>query len=97
MTAPPILWSPDGDRVEHATITGYTRWLEQTRGLDLPDYQSLWVVDDRHRGLLGVDPGAIRRDRLATVRPGARVANHAGRRVVPGRTPQLCRARASAA
>ena len=42
MTAPPILWSPDGDRIERATITGYTRWLEQTRGLDLPDYASLW-------------------------------------------------------
>ena len=42
MTAPPILWSPDGQRVERATITGYARWLEQTRGLDLPDYARLW-------------------------------------------------------
>jgi acetoacetyl-CoA synthetase len=42
MSAPPILWRPDADRVAAATITGYTRWLEQARGLDLPDYASLW-------------------------------------------------------
>ncbi len=42
MIEPPILWSPDAERTERATITGYTRWLEQTRGLDLPDYASLW-------------------------------------------------------
>jgi acetoacetyl-CoA synthetase len=42
MSAPPILWRPDADRIAAATITGYTRWLEQTRGLDLPDYASLW-------------------------------------------------------
>jgi len=42
MTAPPILWRPDAERIERATITGYTRWLEQARGLDLPDYASLW-------------------------------------------------------
>ena len=42
MTVPPILWRPDAERSERATITGYTRWLEQTRGLDLPDYASLW-------------------------------------------------------
>ncbi len=39
---PPILWRPDAERIERATITGYARWLEQTRGLDLPDYASLW-------------------------------------------------------
>ena len=42
MTTPPILWRPDPERIGRATITGYTRWLEQTRGLDLPDYASLW-------------------------------------------------------
>jgi acetoacetyl-CoA synthetase len=48
MTVPPILWRPSVERVERATITGYARWLERTRGLDLPDYQSLWEwsVDD---------------------------------------------------
>jgi acetoacetyl-CoA synthetase len=42
MSMPPILWRPDPDRRERATLTGYTRWLEQTRGLDLPDYARLW-------------------------------------------------------
>jgi acetoacetyl-CoA synthetase len=28
--------------VERATITRYRRWLEQTRGLDLPGYHELW-------------------------------------------------------
>ena len=42
MTVPPILWRPDVERVEHAAITAFTRWLEETRGLDLPDYASLW-------------------------------------------------------
>jgi acetoacetyl-CoA synthetase len=42
MSVPRILWRPDADRIERATLTGYTRWLEQTRGLDLPDYAHLW-------------------------------------------------------
>ena len=48
MTVPPILWRPSAERIEQATITDYARWLERTRGLDLPDYQSLWEwsVDD---------------------------------------------------
>ncbi len=37
-----MLWSPGPERIERATITGYTRWLEETRGLDLPDYEHLW-------------------------------------------------------
>ena len=42
MSVPPILWRPDAGRIERASITGYARWLERTRGLDLPDYQALW-------------------------------------------------------
>jgi acetoacetyl-CoA synthetase len=42
MTVPPILWRPSAERIERATITGYARWLERTRGLDLPDYARLW-------------------------------------------------------
>ena len=42
MAVPPILWHPDAERLERAALTGYRRWLEQTRGLDLPDYASLW-------------------------------------------------------
>ncbi len=42
MSVPPILWRPSPERIEQATITDYARWLERTRGLDLPDYESLW-------------------------------------------------------
>jgi acetoacetyl-CoA synthetase len=42
MTVPPILWRPSAERIEQATITDYARWLERTRGLSLPDYESLW-------------------------------------------------------
>ena len=42
MTAPPILWRPSAERIERAAITDYARWLERTRGLDLPDYRRLW-------------------------------------------------------
>ncbi|HEV3054026.1 MAG TPA: AMP-binding protein, partial [Solirubrobacteraceae bacterium] len=48
MTAPELLWTPSAERIERAHITRYTRWLEGSRGLDLPDYTSLWQwsVDD---------------------------------------------------
>ncbi len=42
MSAPPVLWRPSAGRIERATLTAYTRWLEQTRDLALPDYASLW-------------------------------------------------------
>jgi acetoacetyl-CoA synthetase len=47
-TASTPLWQPSPERVEHATITRYRRWLEETRGLDLPGYRELWQwsVDD---------------------------------------------------
>ena len=41
-SVPPILWRSDAGRIERASITGYTRWLERTRGLDLLDYRALW-------------------------------------------------------
>jgi acetoacetyl-CoA synthetase len=46
--APPVVWRPSPERVERATITRYTRWLRETRSLDLPDYDALWrwSVDD---------------------------------------------------
>jgi acetoacetyl-CoA synthetase len=48
MTAPELLWTPSAERVERATITRYTAWLSETRGLTLPDYDALWrwSVDD---------------------------------------------------
>jgi acetoacetyl-CoA synthetase len=42
MTPPEILWTPPAERIELAHITRYARWLEESRGLDLPDYGSLW-------------------------------------------------------
>ncbi len=42
MTAPELLWTPSPERIERANLTRYTRWLEQTRGLSLPDYAALW-------------------------------------------------------
>jgi acetoacetyl-CoA synthetase len=48
MTAPELLWTPSAERAERATITRYTRWLQETRGLSVGDYQQLWKwsVDD---------------------------------------------------
>jgi acetoacetyl-CoA synthetase len=48
MAAPELLWTPSAERVERATITRYTRWLTESRGLTLTDYEALWrwSVDD---------------------------------------------------
>src|SRR5918997_374956 len=37
-----LLWRPSGKRVERATLTRYTRWLEAERGLKFDDYAALW-------------------------------------------------------
>jgi acetoacetyl-CoA synthetase len=39
---PELLWTPSTERVEQATLTRYTRWLESRRGLQFDDYQELW-------------------------------------------------------
>lgn len=36
------LWVPSQDRVEHAGITRYLRWLHAERGLHFGDYEELW-------------------------------------------------------
>ncbi len=41
-TAPEVLWRPSPERIDRATVTRYRRWLEETRGLTLPDYEALW-------------------------------------------------------
>ena len=51
--------------------------------------EPLGMVDDRSRGLLGLDLGAVRRRRLDTVRAHPRLADDAGRGMVPRRAPQL--------
>jgi acetoacetyl-CoA synthetase len=45
---PKLLWEPSAERVERATITRYTAWLQRTRGLRFDDYAALWQwsVDD---------------------------------------------------
>jgi acetoacetyl-CoA synthetase len=42
MPDPVLLWEPTAERVERANVTRFARWLEETRGLDLPDYDALW-------------------------------------------------------
>jgi acetoacetyl-CoA synthetase len=41
-TTPPVLWTPDADRVTRATITRYARWLAETRGVETTGYHDLW-------------------------------------------------------
>jgi acetoacetyl-CoA synthetase len=45
---PPVLWRPSEERLAQATLTRYTRWLAETRGLELAGYADLWQwsVDD---------------------------------------------------
>ena len=91
---PPVLWTPDEARVERATITRYARWLAETRGVETSGYHELWrwSVSDIEAFWASIweffDVQASR-----AVRARARVARDAGRRVVPGRAPQLRGAR----
>ena len=39
---PPIVWEPSPERIASATITHYREWLNETRGVALPDYAGLW-------------------------------------------------------
>jgi acetoacetyl-CoA synthetase len=38
-----LLWEPDEERIERATMTRYMGWLEQERGLSFDDYAGLWA------------------------------------------------------
>ena len=42
MTSTEILWTPSAERIEAARITGFQRWLRDTRGLQLESYDELW-------------------------------------------------------
>jgi acetoacetyl-CoA synthetase len=48
VTSDAVLWQPDEDRIERARLTRFSRWLEETRGIDCPSYADLWrwSVDD---------------------------------------------------
>ncbi|MFJ6670310.1 acetoacetate--CoA ligase [Actinosynnema sp. NPDC091369] len=37
-----VLWRPDPDRVQDSRMAAFRSWLASTKGLDLPDYESLW-------------------------------------------------------
>jgi acetoacetyl-CoA synthetase len=37
-----LLWKPSPESIERRMMTRYMRWLEEDRGLTLPDYQALW-------------------------------------------------------
>ncbi|WP_367133526.1 acetoacetate--CoA ligase [Saccharothrix sp. HUAS TT1] len=37
-----VLWRPDPDRVGDSRMAAFRSWLASSKGLDLPDYPSLW-------------------------------------------------------
>jgi acetoacetyl-CoA synthetase len=39
---PEVLWEPDPADVERSQLASFRRWLLKNRGVDLPDYDSLW-------------------------------------------------------
>ena len=42
VAVPPVLWRPSEQRIERANVTRFARWVEETRGLELLDYDALW-------------------------------------------------------
>jgi acetoacetyl-CoA synthetase len=46
--APEALWRPSAQRIAEAGITRYREWLREHRGLDFPDYESLWTWSVTH-------------------------------------------------
>ncbi len=41
-TAPKLLWTPSEERIDGATLTGYGRWLADTRALTFSSYEEMW-------------------------------------------------------
>src|SRR3954454_5278585 len=40
---PAVLWEPTEEQRERATLTGFARWVAETRGVDVADdYHALW-------------------------------------------------------
>jgi acetoacetyl-CoA synthetase len=48
VTVPELLFTPSPERIERATLTRYTRYVEQTRGVELPSYADLhrWSIEE---------------------------------------------------
>jgi acetoacetyl-CoA synthetase len=44
MTAvkPEVLWTPSPERIERATLTRFSAWLADEKGLSFDDYQEMW-------------------------------------------------------
>ncbi len=42
MQAGEILWTPGAERIEHANVTAFCRWLQRERGLSFGSYLELW-------------------------------------------------------
>jgi acetoacetyl-CoA synthetase len=42
MDTPKLLWTPSAAVTEHANLTRYMRWLDETAGRKFDDYTSLW-------------------------------------------------------
>jgi len=40
--APVLLWEPSDERVQHATLTRFARWLSEERGVTHSSYEELW-------------------------------------------------------
>ena len=91
--APVLLWEPSDERVQHATLTRFARWLSDERGLSFGSYEELWrwSVDSLDEFWAAVvayfdvriegGDGTVLGDRW-----------DAGRRVVPGGADVVCRA-----
>jgi acetoacetyl-CoA synthetase len=42
LTEGTILWEPSDDRINHANLTKYMRWLKKEKGIEFSHYQGLW-------------------------------------------------------
>ena len=78
---PTVLWEPTDEQVERATMTRFSRWVADTRGVDVAgDYDALWrwSVDDLEAFWAAIwefFDVAVREP----LRAGARLARDAGR------------------
>jgi acetoacetyl-CoA synthetase len=42
------LWSPTAELIDDSTLSRYTRWLRDSRGLEFEDYAALWAWSTEH-------------------------------------------------
>ena len=43
-----VLWAPSSERIANTNLVAYQQWLKETRGLEFPDYESLWQWSVEH-------------------------------------------------